>query len=114
MTSQPSHTGGVKTIADVLREHRDYWQGTSKGLDSAEAEAQLESIMQDYGNQREREGHRSGYVRGISDFSGYYMDASMAAQRIPILPDIARELIDGYKPPIFNVRTTNRNLKGVL
>lgn len=48
-----------------------------------------------------REHDRQGFVRGVSAFSNYFMDASMAAQRVPIMPDIARELVDDYRPPVY-------------
>lgn len=43
---------------------------------------------------------REAYVRGVYDFSNYYMDASMPGQRIPIMPDIAKELVSDYKPVV--------------
>lgn len=48
-----------------------------------------------------REAHRDGYMRGVSDFSGYFMDASIAGQRNPIMPEIAIELREAYRPPIL-------------
>lgn len=52
------------------------------------------------------ETHRDGYMQGVHDFSGYFMDASMAAQRVPIMPDVARELTDNYRPPVLMGNTT--------
>lgn len=49
----------------------------------------------------EKRGHKDGYYRGVNDFSGWYMDASLAAQRHPILPEIAKDLLDNYQPPIY-------------
>lgn len=52
---------------------------------------------------RERKaGHEKGYIHGVSDFSGYYMDASVPAQRNMVMPHIAIELINGYKSPIYS------------
>lgn len=36
-----------QTIESVLREHRHYYEGTSKGLDSAQAIIQIEKIIEE-------------------------------------------------------------------
>lgn len=46
-----------------------------------------------------RESHKSGYIQAIADFSRYYMDASIPAQRNLTMPDIAIELTENYKYP---------------
>ena len=51
-----------------------------------------------------REAHRDGYMRGVSDFSGYFMDASIAGQRNPIMPGIAIELREAYRPPTLSTK----------
>lgn len=47
-----------------------------------------------------READRDGYMRALAHFSNYFMDASIAAQRNPILPDIAREFGKSYQYPV--------------
>ena len=48
-----------------------------------------------------KKGDHEGYVRAINNFSGWYMDASNPVQRQPMLADIARDLIDIYKHPVY-------------
>lgn len=59
------------------------------------------ALFDTYSTQKARDAHKDGYIRGVSDFSGWYMDASIPAQRVPIMPHVAQDLIRDYKPPMF-------------
>ena len=57
------------------------------------------SLIKELVAEAKRESHKSGYIQAIADFSGYYMDASIPALRIPIMPHIAMELTENYRYP---------------
>ena len=61
----------------------------------------IQTSVQEAEQKVRNKGHKQGYYDGISNFSGYFMDASLKSQRNLIFPDIAKELIDNYKYPIW-------------
>lgn len=72
-------------------------------LDKAKqnAEDKLVALIHSREIEAEKRGHKDGYYHGVNDFSGWFMDASLAAQRHPILPEVAKDLLDNYQPPIY-------------
>lgn len=79
-------------------------RSTDGGCTCALKDECIEDLMQlidTYTQVKEREAHKDGYIQGVSDFSGYYMDASIPAQRNLIMPHIAIELTENYKPMIY-------------
>lgn len=64
-------------------------------------------LFDTYTQAKEREAHKDGYMQGVADFSGYYMDASIPAQRNLIMPHIAIELTENYKPAIYRADKEN-------
>ncbi len=77
-----------------------YWAGKDNrdfDVDDKQKETFLR-ILREQEYIRTEMAHRDGYTRGVSDFTRYYMNASIPAQRIPVMPHIAQDLIDNYKP----------------
>ena len=59
----------------------------------------ITSLIKELVAEAKQESHKSGYIQALADFSGYYMDASIPAQRNLIMPHIAIELTENYKYP---------------
>lgn len=76
------------------------------------AKQQLLVLKKKWQNEARDEYYKDGYFTGIKDFSGYFMDASLKSQRNLMYPDIAKELIDNYKAPIWNFRNAPVNRIG--
>lgn len=70
--------------------------------DAAAIKQAILTLKKKWENEARNEYYKDGYFTGIKDFSGYFMDASLKSQRNLIFPDIAKELIDNYKSPIWN------------
>ena len=96
----PQPTGGLSSqLIEALA-------GSSNGFHSSQLEA-IMLIIEAYVTTRVKEAERlanddlrAEYIRGVRDFSNYYMDASIPATRQRIMPHIATELIDQWKPPV--------------
>lgn len=84
-------------VKDILRDIAEEYNLGGNGVD---LDVAIERIRR-YGIQERIDAHREGYRRGVDDFSGYYMDASIPTQRNLIMPHIAVELIENYRPPVY-------------
>lgn len=86
-------------LADLRFNSQPGIEGSLGGNMEPEQFEALLAFVRGYVADKVLEADKDAYARGVNHFSNYFMDASMKAQRFPIMPHVAKELVEHYRPP---------------